>query len=70
MITKYDVGQTVLIKAKVRGISICDEDKRLTYYLKTNADRHYSSEDYIETVEENIVCGWIGENVGGGSSDR
>ena len=70
MITKYDVGQTVLIKGCVKGLRISDEDNKLHYFIKLNGERAYSMQEYVDTYEDEIVCGWIGENVGGGSSDR
>ena len=62
MITKYDVGQTVLIKAKVEQILIADEGK--TYYgivIKTN-DSFYTVDKSISVNADEIVCGWIGGN--------
>lgn len=62
MITKYDVGQTVLIKGYVKGLRVGDDDNKLHYFIKLNGERAYSMPEYVDTYEDEIVCGWIGGN--------
>lgn len=59
MKTKFDVGQTVLIKGKVETILV-DEEKKQYYLTVVMNDSLHGYTDKISVEESQIVCGWIG----------
>lgn len=59
MNTKFDVNQTVLIKAQVKQIRI--EENGEKYYLlsvRQSGEQYFGDMDFA-VPEKEIVCGWI-----------
>ena len=59
MITKFNVGQTVLLKGLVKAIRI-NEDGKTFYFVKVNANREFALQENLDIEETELVCGWIG----------
>ena len=59
MKTRFNIGQTVLLKGLVKAIRI-NEDGKIFYFVTVNANREFALQENLDIEETELVCGWIG----------
>lgn len=59
MNTKFDINQTVLIKAQVKQIRIEENGEKYYFVSVRQSDARYFGDMDFAVAEKEIVCGWI-----------